>query len=335
MLAVYRCSAPAPARPAKSLDYSPRCVIGPRRCRWPGHQLVGCVRSCVDCVRPLSLFYLDASAAEVEERSLVPRSRSHARLRRNATMSHAFSRARGESTSRQLPVRSTAPRPKRPAAIQIQCFAALRLPPPNVRTRNCANSTSGAAVVKSARRRPRACGRLALIDRGEARADGALVGARNARPKSVLRLTVRGPSSLVLFVSCVRMEMMGKLKKSVRMKELVMIKRRAFCNRHSGNRKNNENSSKPFFFFGIGKSFLNLRMRIVCPEMRTCQTKIWSCIANEALKEAKSIRRASRAPRAARSEIIFLVKSDRHVTQLVAARCGDGAPALLRSPINR
>ncbi|GBP08496.1 hypothetical protein EVAR_77180_1 [Eumeta japonica] len=43
------------------------------------------------CVRPLSLFYLDASADGVEERSLVPRSRSHARLRRNATMSHAFS----------------------------------------------------------------------------------------------------------------------------------------------------------------------------------------------------------------------------------------------------
>ncbi|GBP41235.1 hypothetical protein EVAR_30673_1 [Eumeta japonica] len=33
----------------------------------------------------------DASADGVEERSLVPRSRSHARLRRNATMSHAFS----------------------------------------------------------------------------------------------------------------------------------------------------------------------------------------------------------------------------------------------------
>ncbi|GBP87111.1 hypothetical protein EVAR_59768_1 [Eumeta japonica] len=43
------------------------------------------------CVRPLSLFYSDASADGVEERSLVPRSRSHARLRRNATMSHAFS----------------------------------------------------------------------------------------------------------------------------------------------------------------------------------------------------------------------------------------------------
>ncbi|GBP41067.1 Lachesin [Eumeta japonica] len=43
------------------------------------------------CVRPLSLFYSDASADGVEERSLVPRSRSHAQLRRNATMSHAFS----------------------------------------------------------------------------------------------------------------------------------------------------------------------------------------------------------------------------------------------------
>ncbi|GBP35698.1 hypothetical protein EVAR_82632_1 [Eumeta japonica] len=43
------------------------------------------------CVRPLSLFSSDASADGVEERSLVLRSRSHARLRRNATMSHAFS----------------------------------------------------------------------------------------------------------------------------------------------------------------------------------------------------------------------------------------------------
>ncbi|GBP35168.1 hypothetical protein EVAR_18293_1 [Eumeta japonica] len=43
------------------------------------------------CVRSLSLFYSDASADEVEDRSLVPRSRSHARLRRNATTSHAFS----------------------------------------------------------------------------------------------------------------------------------------------------------------------------------------------------------------------------------------------------
>ncbi|GBP90189.1 hypothetical protein EVAR_64171_1 [Eumeta japonica] len=45
----------------------------------------------VGCVRPLSLFYSDASADGVEERSLVPRSRSHAQLRRNVTMSHAFS----------------------------------------------------------------------------------------------------------------------------------------------------------------------------------------------------------------------------------------------------
>ncbi|GBP06520.1 hypothetical protein EVAR_4636_1 [Eumeta japonica] len=43
------------------------------------------------CVRPLSLFYFDASADGVEERSLVPRSRSHAQLGWNATMSHAFS----------------------------------------------------------------------------------------------------------------------------------------------------------------------------------------------------------------------------------------------------
>ncbi|GBP74771.1 hypothetical protein EVAR_45100_1 [Eumeta japonica] len=43
------------------------------------------------CERPLSLFYSYASADGVEERLLVPRPRSHARLRRNATMSHAFS----------------------------------------------------------------------------------------------------------------------------------------------------------------------------------------------------------------------------------------------------
>ncbi|GBP55340.1 hypothetical protein EVAR_43096_1 [Eumeta japonica] len=37
------------------------------------------------CVRPLSLFYSNASADGAEERSLVPRSRSHAWLKRNAT----------------------------------------------------------------------------------------------------------------------------------------------------------------------------------------------------------------------------------------------------------
>ncbi|GBP79154.1 hypothetical protein EVAR_62055_1 [Eumeta japonica] len=42
------------------------------------------------CVRPLSLSYSDASADGVGERSFVTCSRSHARLRRNATMSHAF-----------------------------------------------------------------------------------------------------------------------------------------------------------------------------------------------------------------------------------------------------
>ncbi|GBP83883.1 hypothetical protein EVAR_58504_1 [Eumeta japonica] len=42
------------------------------------------------CVRPLSLFYSDASADGVEERSVVSRSRSHAQLRRDATMNHAF-----------------------------------------------------------------------------------------------------------------------------------------------------------------------------------------------------------------------------------------------------
>ncbi|GBP57462.1 hypothetical protein EVAR_36114_1 [Eumeta japonica] len=48
-------------------------------------------RECFGCARPLSLFYSDAPADEEEKRSLVPRSRSHARLRRNATMNHAFS----------------------------------------------------------------------------------------------------------------------------------------------------------------------------------------------------------------------------------------------------
>ncbi|GBP63076.1 hypothetical protein EVAR_50032_1 [Eumeta japonica] len=43
------------------------------------------------CLRPLFLFYSDASTDGVEERSLVLLSRSHARFRRNATMSHAFS----------------------------------------------------------------------------------------------------------------------------------------------------------------------------------------------------------------------------------------------------
>ncbi|GBP27269.1 hypothetical protein EVAR_77283_1 [Eumeta japonica] len=51
-------------------------------------KIVGSSR--VGCVQPLSLFYSDASADGVEEKSLVPRSRSRARLRRNATMSHAF-----------------------------------------------------------------------------------------------------------------------------------------------------------------------------------------------------------------------------------------------------
>ncbi|GBP01066.1 hypothetical protein EVAR_2330_1 [Eumeta japonica] len=47
-----------------------------------------------DCEQPLSLFYSDASADTVKERSLIPRSRSHARLRPNTTMSHAFSYVR-------------------------------------------------------------------------------------------------------------------------------------------------------------------------------------------------------------------------------------------------
>ncbi|GBP62332.1 hypothetical protein EVAR_48505_1 [Eumeta japonica] len=51
------------------------------------------VQTMTNCcnVRPLSLFYSNVSADGVEERSLGPRSRSRARLRRNATMSHAFS----------------------------------------------------------------------------------------------------------------------------------------------------------------------------------------------------------------------------------------------------
>ncbi|GBP60766.1 hypothetical protein EVAR_41105_1 [Eumeta japonica] len=57
-------------------------------------EINGCViiisLSRVGCVRPLSLFYSDASADEVEERSLAPRSRSHAQLRQNVTMSHPF-----------------------------------------------------------------------------------------------------------------------------------------------------------------------------------------------------------------------------------------------------
>ncbi|GBP80126.1 hypothetical protein EVAR_55995_1 [Eumeta japonica] len=57
--------------------------------RWPSE----------GCVRPLSLFYSDTSADGVEERSLVPRSRSHARLRRNATMNHAFSTRHRLSTA--------------------------------------------------------------------------------------------------------------------------------------------------------------------------------------------------------------------------------------------
>ncbi|GBP54758.1 hypothetical protein EVAR_90042_1 [Eumeta japonica] len=50
------------------------------------------------CVRPLSLFYSDASADGVEEGSLVPRSHLHAWLRRNATMSHAFSCTQASQT---------------------------------------------------------------------------------------------------------------------------------------------------------------------------------------------------------------------------------------------
>ncbi|GBP75699.1 hypothetical protein EVAR_98549_1 [Eumeta japonica] len=42
------------------------------------------------CAAAVSLL-LGRTADGVEERSLVPRSRSHTRLKRNATMSHAFS----------------------------------------------------------------------------------------------------------------------------------------------------------------------------------------------------------------------------------------------------
>ncbi|GBP12798.1 hypothetical protein EVAR_6122_1 [Eumeta japonica] len=49
---------------------------------------------CCGCARPLGSKEIDASQAERLGRSclsIVPRSRSHARLRQNATMSHAFS----------------------------------------------------------------------------------------------------------------------------------------------------------------------------------------------------------------------------------------------------
>ncbi|GBP57419.1 hypothetical protein EVAR_41312_1 [Eumeta japonica] len=68
-------------------------VLSSRRPRWggvsPSIWNMKIARGC--CVRPLSLFYSDASADGVDERSLIPRFRSHPRLRRNATMSHAFS----------------------------------------------------------------------------------------------------------------------------------------------------------------------------------------------------------------------------------------------------
>ncbi|GBP04023.1 hypothetical protein EVAR_74790_1 [Eumeta japonica] len=54
--------------------------------------------------RCVLLFDSNASADRVEERSLIPRSRSHARLKRNATMSHALSCVRPafiETLSRQ------------------------------------------------------------------------------------------------------------------------------------------------------------------------------------------------------------------------------------------
>ncbi|GBP50625.1 hypothetical protein EVAR_28815_1 [Eumeta japonica] len=54
------------------------------------HSLIVSVRP---TVVSLSLFNSNASADRVEERSLVLRSCSHARLRRNATMSHTFSKA--------------------------------------------------------------------------------------------------------------------------------------------------------------------------------------------------------------------------------------------------
>ncbi|GBP30369.1 hypothetical protein EVAR_18168_1 [Eumeta japonica] len=61
------------------------------RCAPPPDDVLGSITSSrAGCVRPLSLFYSDASADGVEERSRGPRSRSHARLRRNATMSHTF-----------------------------------------------------------------------------------------------------------------------------------------------------------------------------------------------------------------------------------------------------
>ncbi|GBP33184.1 hypothetical protein EVAR_14865_1 [Eumeta japonica] len=65
------------------------------------------------CVRPLSLFYSDASADGVEERSLVPRSRSHARFRRNATMSHAFSGGARRRRRRRPPTASRLKGPRK------------------------------------------------------------------------------------------------------------------------------------------------------------------------------------------------------------------------------
>ncbi|GBP24998.1 hypothetical protein EVAR_94292_1 [Eumeta japonica] len=69
-------------------------------------------------VRPLSLFYSDASADGVEERSLVPRCRSYTRLRLNATMRILFPRGqrpRPAAGQRTFPgrssVRTPVPRP--------------------------------------------------------------------------------------------------------------------------------------------------------------------------------------------------------------------------------
>ncbi|GBP75637.1 hypothetical protein EVAR_28849_1 [Eumeta japonica] len=71
-----------------SSHYGPALVCSPPR---RGPRTAARIVEELCCVRPLPPFYSDASADGVEERALVPHSRSHARLRRNATMSHAFS----------------------------------------------------------------------------------------------------------------------------------------------------------------------------------------------------------------------------------------------------
>ncbi|GBP91986.1 hypothetical protein EVAR_64145_1 [Eumeta japonica] len=67
----------------------------------------------VGCARPLSLFCLDASADGVEERSLIPHSRSHARFTRNATMSHTLSGGARRRRRRRPPTASRLKGPRK------------------------------------------------------------------------------------------------------------------------------------------------------------------------------------------------------------------------------